>query len=128
MRVLIVESENGLADLWQRHLMRLGMDVERCRGQTDAIWHLSTHETDIIILDLVLRDGSALAVADYASYRLPDARVIFVTSTSFFSDGSIFSFAPNACAFVRASTRPEDIAAMVEHYGAESDAPQVPSV
>jgi DNA-binding NtrC family response regulator len=120
MRVLIVESENCLADLWQRHLERMGMDVQRCNGQTDAIWHLGEHATDIIILDLVLSDGSALAVADYASYRLPDARVIFVTSTSFFSDGSIFSFAPNACAFVRTGTKPEDLAAMVEHYGADT--------
>lgn len=120
MRVLIVESENSLADLWQRHLERLGMDVARCRGQTDAIWHLGSHQTDIIILDLVLKDGSALAVADYASYRLPEARMIFVTSTSFFSDGSIFSFAPNACAFVRTGTRPEDLAAMVEHYGTDA--------
>ena len=97
------------------------MEVSRCGGQTDAIGHLSSRPTDIIILDLVLSDGSALAVADYASYRLPEARVIFVTSASFFSDGSIFSFAPNACAFVRTGTRPEDLAAMVEHYGSENN-------
>jgi DNA-binding NtrC family response regulator len=117
MRVLIVESESGLANIWQRHLMRMGMRVSRARGQADAIGHLSTEETDIIILDLMLDEGSALAVADYASYRLPKARVIFVTNTSFFSDGSIFSFAPNACAFVQSGTPPEDLAAIVEHYG-----------
>lgn len=117
MRVLIVESEDGLASIWQRHLQRLGMEVSRARGQADAISHLRAGETDVIILDLLLGEGSALAVADYASYRLPEARVIFVTNTSFFSDGSIFSFASNACAFVQSSTPPEDLAAMVEHYG-----------
>lgn len=117
MKVLIVESENGLANIWQRHLKRMGMHVSRAKGQADAIEHLSTEQTDIIILDLMLDEGSALAVADYASYRLPEARVIFVTNTSFFSDGSIFSFAPNACAFVQSATPPEDIAAIVEHYG-----------
>jgi len=45
---------------------------------------------DVIVLDLALEEGSALAVADFASYRHPDARVIFVTNASFFSDGSIF--------------------------------------
>jgi DNA-binding NtrC family response regulator len=125
MRVLIVESENGLANIWQRHLERMGMQVARARGQTDAIEQLSTTDTDIIIMDLMLAEGSALAVADYASYRLPEARVIFVTNTSFFSDGSIFSFAPNACAFVQSATPPEDLAAMVEHYGpAEKAEPQ----
>ena len=117
MKVLIVESESGLANIWQRHLQRMGMYVMRARGQADAIDHLSAHDTDVIIMDLMLAEGSALAVADYASYRLPDAQVIFVTNTSFFSDGSIFSFAPNACAFVQSATPPEDLAAMVEHYG-----------
>ncbi|MEM6889315.1 MAG: response regulator [Pseudomonadota bacterium] len=117
MRVLIVESHDELSALWQRHLERLGMSVIRTRGQTDAIAYLGSDDIDIIILDLVLQDGSALAVADYASYRQPDARVIFVTNTSFFSDGSIFSHAPNACAFVRTGTAPSDLAALVEHYG-----------
>ena len=117
MKVLIVESEDGLARVWQRHLQRLGMIVAREKCQSDAIDHLSTNDTDILILNIVLDEGSALSVADYASYRLPDARVIFVTKTSFFSDGSIFSYACNACAFLPCSTPPEDIAAMVEHYG-----------
>ena len=128
MRVLIVESENGLADIWQRHLERMSMTVSRAKAQSEAIEHLGAEPTDIIILNLMLGEGSALAVADYASYRLPEARVIFVTNTSFFSDGSIFSFAPNACAFVQCSTPPEDLAAMVEHYGPHEEMPQLTAV
>lgn len=94
------------------------MTVARASGQDEAIHHLCENETDILIMDLVLTEGSALAVADYASYRQPKAQVIFVTNTSFFSDGSIFSHAQNACAFVQSATPPEDLAAMVEHYGA----------
>lgn len=123
MNVLIVESEMELAGIWQRHLERLGMTVARAAGQTEAIAHLGSNDTDILIMDLVLQDGSALAVADYASYRQPDAQVIFVTNTSFFSDGSIFSHAQNACAFVQSATPPEDLAAMVEHYGSHMAAP-----
>ncbi len=120
MAVLIVESEQGLADIWQRHLERGGMTVAQAHGQEDAIAYLSEHAPNIIILDLVLAEGSALAVSDFASYRHPDARVIFVTNTSFFSDGSIFAHAQNACAFVQSETPPEDLAAMVEHYAATS--------
>ena len=118
MKVLIVETQAELANVWQNHLERMDMSVSRSAGQSGAIAHLSEHQTDIIILDLVLGEGSALAIADYASYRQPDAQVIFVTNTSFFSDGSIFSHAPNACAYVQSATPPEDLAAMVEHYGA----------
>jgi DNA-binding NtrC family response regulator len=118
MKVLIVESRIELAGIWHRHLERMGMTVTRAAGQNDAIDHLSENDVDILIMDLVLSEGSALAVADYASYRHPEAQVIFVTNTSFFSDGSIFAHAQNACALVQSATPPEDLAAMVEHYGA----------
>lgn len=118
-RVLIVESVPELARIWQRHLERQGMSVTCTQGQEDAIAHLSEHETDIIIQDLVIDQGGALAISDYANYRQPNARVIFVTNTSFFSDGSIFAHSANACAFVQSNTPPEDLAAMVAHYGSE---------
>lgn len=116
MKVLIVESQPELGELWKRHLERQGAQVALATTQEAAIAALYLQAFDILILDLVLEEGSALAVADFASYRRPDARVIFVTNTSFFSDGSIFVHSPNACAFVQSATPPEDLAAMVEHY------------
>ncbi|RYH11786.1 response regulator [Tropicimonas sp. IMCC6043] len=118
MQVLIVESNQDLGWLWKRHLERQGCLVTLAHGQTDATAVL--HETDIrvIILDIQLEEGSALAVADFASYRRPEAKVIFVTDTSFFSDGSIFAIAANAYAYLPTGTPPEDLAAMVEYHGA----------
>ncbi|MEO9685171.1 MAG: response regulator [Tateyamaria sp.] len=117
MNVLIVESRPDLALIWTRHLERQGYVVAQAEDQESAVLYLAENQTDIIVLDLVLKQGSALAVADFASYRHPDARVIFVTDTTFFSDGSIFNHASNACAFLPAGTPPEDLAAMVAHYG-----------
>ncbi len=116
MNVLIVESTLDLGALWKRHLERQGAEVTLVENQEAAILALYAGDYDIIVLDLVIEEGSALAVADFASYRRPDARVIFVTNTSFFSDGSIFAHSPNACAYVQSGTPPEDLAAMVEHY------------
>lgn len=116
MRVLIAESNPGLAALWMRHLERGGAEVRVAATQAEAIEILRDDDVQVIVLDLVL-EGGALAVADFASYRRPDARVVFVTSTTFFSDGSIFNHIPNACAYVEAQTPPDDIAAIVEHYG-----------
>jgi DNA-binding NtrC family response regulator len=118
MDVLIVQSAPELAWLWQRHLQRCGMTVTVAESQDEAIASMNREAPDIIILDLVLVRGSALAVADYASFRCPDANVIFVTNTRFFSDGSIFAHFSNACAFVQTSTPPDDLAAIVEHYAA----------
>ena len=117
MRVLIVESDPDLGTIWSRHMQRMGANVDLAHDQAGAIHALRMRDYDIIVLDLVLEDGAALAIADFASYRRPGARVIFVTNTSFFSDGSIFNISANACAFVQSSTPPEDLAAMVEHYG-----------
>ncbi|KUF11311.1 response regulator [Pseudoponticoccus marisrubri] len=116
MRVLIVESSAPLAQLWQGHLKRMGARVSLARAQNDAVAALAREDFDVIILDLVLDEGSALAVSDIAQYRQPEARVIFVTNTSFFSDGSIFRHCANACAFLPSSTAPSDLATMVEHY------------
>ncbi len=119
MNVLIVQSTPELGMIWQRHLQRLEMKVVVAESQDSAIAAINIAAPDVIILDLVLSDGSALAVADYANYRCPQAQVIFVTNTRFFSDGSIFSLATNACAFVQTGTPPDDLAAMVQHYAVE---------
>ena len=116
MQVMIVESRAELADLWKAHLQRLGASVTVAGRQDQAIDHIMARAFDVIVLDLVLEEGSALAVADFANYRQPSARVLFVTNTSFFSDGSIFKHCTNACGYVPSSTPPEDIAAMVEHH------------
>ncbi|MGR3413554.1 response regulator [Pseudooceanicola nanhaiensis] len=116
-RVLIVEAEAELGRLWQGHLVRLGCETRLVHDQDAAVAALQAREYDVIVLDLILPGGAALAVSDYASYRQPGARVIFVTNSAFFSDGSIFNHAPNARALLRADGPPSDLAAIVEHYG-----------
>ena len=84
MNVLIVERQQELGQLWKRHLLRQGLSVDLVTSQNAAIEALCCCAYDLIVLDLVLEDGGALSVADFASYRRPEARVIFVTNTSFF--------------------------------------------
>ncbi len=117
MNVLIVESDAGLAHLWKLHLERSGARVTLASDQRAAIAALQGQKPDVIVLDLFLEAGSAIAVADYASYRRPDTSIVFVTNTTFFSDGSIFNHIPNACAYLKTATPAEDLAAIVEHYG-----------
>lgn len=116
MRVLIVESDPNLGLLWSRHIERLGAEVELVRSQSAAMDAIRHGAHDVLVLDLALTVGSAFAVADFASYSRPSCKVIYVTSTSFFSDGSIFTYMANACALIPLATRPEDMAAIVEHH------------
>ena len=115
--VLIVASNPALSVIWSRHLERLGHEVVLVHSQDAAVSYMADHPVDVIVLDLMLEDGAALAVADYANYRHPLAAVVFVTKSTFFSDGSIFNLMPNAAAFIEEQTPPGDLAAIVEYHG-----------
>ena len=120
MTLLIVESNPELADLWRLHCDRRGRSVVIAPGQAEAVAALRFSPVSIVLLNVELDEGSAFAVADYASYRCPEVKIIFVTSGNVFSDGSIFNHVSNACTYVPVSTRPEDLAEIVEHYAAKS--------
>ncbi|WP_292019043.1 response regulator [Maritimibacter sp. UBA3975] len=115
--VLIVETDADLGRLWQRHLERQGARATLVRTTETAFDRLRDGHVDMIVADLDLPGSGAMAVADYAAYRHPAAKVVFVTASSFFSDGSVFSMSPNACAFLPSRTPPEDLVAVVTHHG-----------
>ena len=116
MRVLIVVSNPDLGDLWARHLSRNGADVVLATNERDAINNLRHHESDIIVVDVVQTEGSAIAIADFACYRRPGAKVIFVSNLTFFSDGSVFQHIPNACAVMSREVPPSDLEAVAAHH------------
>mgnify|MGYP001027204571 CR=1 FL=1 len=122
MRVLIVENNPDLGVVWKQHLERQGAEVQLEYCEDNAVKYLTENSADVIVLNLDLDCGRALPIADFAAYRHPAARVIFVTASSFFSDGSIFSHAANACACLPVRTPPEDLAALVEFHGRGANA------
>lgn len=117
MSVLIVGEIRALCEIWARHLRRQGRSVLVADGQESAVSHLATAAVRVVVIDLMLSRGSALAVADYAAYRRPEARIVFVTGRRFFTDGSVFALSPNAAAVVGRDTPPADLAAIVDYHG-----------
>jgi len=126
MNCLIVESNAALGRLWQRHLERLNISVVLAHSGEQARNLILTYLYDVIVLNLMLPEGAALGVADLAQFRQPDANVVFVTDTTFFSDGSIFRHSPNARTFIQSTTPPADLAAIVQHYGRANHAREEP--
>lgn len=116
MNILIVEPNNDLGHLWQSHLERLGARVLLLDKITEAQERLNEQQFDVVVLDLLQAQDGCFELADVIAYRWPLTRIIFVTGSTFFSDGSIFGYVPNACAMVPRSGPPEDLAAVVEHY------------
>lgn len=118
MDVLIVESNRGLGWLWAEHVRKLGANVVLVQTQAQAEEKLREFDFDVLVVNLNLdpEAGDATALADYAGYRRPNVKVVCVTSSGFFSDGSIFEFMPNACAIIPKSSQPADLAAVVEYH------------
>lgn len=114
-RVLIVESQENLGELWQSFLQRQGFDVDLVVNQPDAIDRLRFATWDALVIDLMLPNSSALAISDFASYKNPDIAIIVVSANNFFSDGSIFDLLPNARGFMNQPIEPDDLAAVVDH-------------
>ena len=117
MQALIVESNPNLGRAWALALQSLGADVTLAIDGDEAARKINATKFDVIVLNVLLKAGSALAISDLASFRQPEANVVFVTSTTFFSDGSIFRHAGNARALVDIEMPAEDIASIVHHYG-----------
>jgi DNA-binding NtrC family response regulator len=122
VQVLIVESNRDLARIWSGFLARQGMTCVLAEAGAEAYAALRARDFDALVLDMELPEGEALRVADFATYRNPDIPIIAVTARGFFSDGAIFELIPNARGLLRAPLRPEDMAALVEHYAARSAA------
>lgn len=115
MRVLIAENNADLGLFWGRFLERKGCKVTLATTQKEAIAAMRFEDFDALVIDLVLPDGGAIALSDYATYRFPDIAIITVTSSNFFSDGSLFEIMPNARGVMRAPFRPDDLAALLDH-------------
>ncbi len=122
MQVLIVEHNRDLARIWAGFLGRQGMVCTVAAAPAEAYAALRAQAFDALVLDMELPEGEAIAVADFATYRNPEIPIIAVTARGFFSDSAIFELVPNARGLLRSPLRPDDMAALVEHYGARSAA------
>lgn len=115
MRILIAQHNAELGELWARFFAREGVEVTLVHSQIDAMSKLKAQDFDALVLELVLPDGGAIAIADFAAYRMPNTPIITVNSSSFFSDGSIFQLMPNVQTVLQAPVVVEDLAAVVSH-------------
>ena len=121
MNVLVVESNEAIGRVWCDHLERQGAATVLAKDQETAINALRFQRFDVLVINLLTPNCSVLSISDLATYRSPEIAIIVVTSNSFFSDGSIFDIIPNTRGFLHSPVAPDDLAAMVEHYGLSAE-------
>jgi two-component system OmpR family response regulator len=80
VRILVVEDEDSIASFVVKGLASEGHAVERAANAADAIGLGTAYEFDLILLDLVLPDGSGLDVLKRVRAVRPDVPVIVVSA------------------------------------------------
>ncbi len=127
MRILIAQQVEEIGEIWAAFLRRAGASVTLATSQGEALKQLRKQDFDALVLEMVLPDGGAIAIADFAAYRLPDVPIITVNSSNFFSDGSIFQLVPNIHTVLQAPVEGDDLVALVCHLRSKKSAPSCPS-
>jgi len=127
LRILIAQQVEEIGEIWAAFLRREGASVTLATSQGEALKQLRTQDFDALVLEMVLPDGGAIAIADFAAYRLPDVPIITVNSSNFFSDGSIFQLVPNIHTVLQAPVDGDDLVALVCHLRSKKSAPSCPS-
>ena len=95
--VLIVDDHSSFRRLARRMLCASGFTVVGEAGDVaSALAQAQALEPDVVLLDLVLPDGSGLAVAQELSLAPHPPRVILTSSRDF---GSAFEW-PSGCEFI----------------------------
>ncbi len=115
MHILVVEANKELGQIWCNHLKRQGETPVHVTTEDAAIEALRFTPFDVLVLNLM--QSSALRICDYAAYRLPEIAIIIVSASNFFSDGSLFELIPNVRGMLHSPVQPDDLAAVIEHYG-----------
>lgn len=80
MRILIVEDEDSIASFMIKGLTAEGHAVERASTATEGSAMGITYEFDLVLLDLMLPDGSGLEVLKRIRAVRPDLPVIIVSA------------------------------------------------
>jgi DNA-binding NtrC family response regulator len=78
--VLLVEDENLLRWALQKQLERAGHQVQAAPDLASAAAHLSSHQPDVVLLDLGLPDGHGLDFYQTNRARLSESVVIVMTA------------------------------------------------
>jgi DNA-binding response OmpR family regulator len=115
LRILVVEDDAVLRDLWIEVFREAGHDVAGVESVGDARSNLLARRYDVAVLDLHLGAESGLSVATLAAYTNPDCKVIMITGSPLFANGELFEMAPAVSTILRKPVAIDELLAVSEH-------------
>ena len=115
MKCLIVEDNLTIRMEYSHAMNSLGFTCLEVDTLKDASYFLKTHEFKVILLDLQVRDGLTLPLADYLHVIGSKATVILITGTGAFPRGETAQMSPRIDYVLRKPVNLDDLSALVEY-------------
>jgi two-component system, response regulator FlrC len=79
-KILFVDDEQLLHNLFQRLFSRHGMEVTSCSGAVQAIETLKKESFDLVVTDFMMPDMDGFALLGHIRQHYPSTRVIMITA------------------------------------------------
>ncbi len=79
-RVLVVDDEPDILELLELALVRMGLEVERADGVTQALRRLDCQKFDLCLTDMRMADGEGLQIVSHIAARGLDVPVAVITA------------------------------------------------
>lgn len=111
MNVLLLEPDHHHGIAQQEALERAGHCVVRTTNMAHALAQFRNFEPDLLVMELMLDDQTALPLADYAAFARPSAEVVLIVRQGLFPNGELYQMATNLAWILR---DPQDTSAMVD--------------
>ena len=115
MKCLIVEDNSTIRMEYSIVMKSMGFTCLEVDSLRDASYFLKTHEFSVILLDLQVRDGLSLPLADYLQMIGSKATVILITGTGAFPRGETTHMSPRIDYVMRKPVNLGDLSALVEY-------------
>ncbi|NUO82934.1 response regulator [candidate division KSB1 bacterium] len=112
-RILIVEDEKNLRQLYQKELEAEGYEVATALNAHEALERLRSAHADLVVLDLILSDGSGL---DYLSQFLEVDRHLKVVINSAYSTYRADFHSWAADAYLVKSSDLTELKSTIDHF------------
>jgi DNA-binding response OmpR family regulator len=125
MKVLILEDNSALRFALRQNIEKNGHDVFATGKIVHACKYLLTEQPDILLLDLMVDNVETVQVADLADFRAPHAHVIYITGSSRYPNGELFSMSRNTTWVLRKPIDFSELNAMLLHLSSSSSKKQM---
>ncbi|MBI2021261.1 response regulator [Candidatus Daviesbacteria bacterium] len=88
-RILIIEDEHFIADLYNRVMTKAGLQVKIALNGKDGLELLEQENFDLLLLDILLPDMNGLEVLRRWKLKKPDSKMIILLLTNLGQDAVI---------------------------------------